>query len=220
MRTKALLVGAAIGAISLASSMAQVYSVNIVGYVNVPIPCGWSIIGNPLNVSGGNTIANVMPNPPVGINVFRYINATGAYQVSSYDAEFQEWSYPGLVVDPGIGLFVQNGGTNFNWTFVGEVATGTQTIRIGRGYNLLASVIPKTGKIQTDLDFAPCDDTGDNIYKYVNTGCNSGGYQTFNYDGEFEEWSVEPTINVGEGFWLLREGPGEIFWIQTFNVGS
>ena len=61
MRTKALLLGAAVGAIGLATSMAQVYSVNIVGYVNTTIPTGFSIICNPLNATGGNTIGNVMP---------------------------------------------------------------------------------------------------------------------------------------------------------------
>ncbi len=218
MRPKALLHGAAIGAASLVTSMAQVYSVNIVGYVNTPIPNGWSIICNPLNASGGNTIANVMPNPPVGVNVFKFVNSSGAYQVSAYDAEFLEWSYPGLVVDPGIGLFVQNGGTNFTWTFVGEVPTGTQTIQIGHGFNLVSSVIPKTGKLQTDLGYDPSHGVGlsDNVYKYINA---TGGYQTYSYDGEFEEWSVEPTIEVGVGFWLLRGGPA-IPWTQTFNVGS
>jgi len=208
-----------IGAASLVTSMAQVYSVNIVGYVNTTIPSGWSIICNPLNASGGNTVGNVIPNPPQPITIYKYVNATGAYQTAVWDAEYSVWSYPAMIIDPGMGLFVKNFGDTFNWTFVGEVPTGTSlTVPIGHGFNLVSSIVPKTGKLQTELGYAPSVGEGlsDNVYKYINA---TGGYQTYNFDGEYQVWSVEPTINVGEGFWLLRGGTA-VTWTQSFSVGS
>jgi hypothetical protein len=219
MRTKALLLGAAIGAISLATSMAQVYSVNIVGYVNTPLYNGWNLICNPLNASGGNTLVNVIPNPPHQLDIYKYQG--GSYQFSTWDEEFLEWSAPNMTVEPGAALFIKNYRTNITWTFVGEVPTGSQTLNIRTGYNMISSIIPKSGRLSTDLGYDPSHGVGnsDTVYKYVNNQAGGGGYQSFVYDGEFEEWSPEPTINVGEGFWLLRSGAA-IPWTQTFNVGS
>ena len=47
MRTKTLLLTAALAAAGVVSSMAQVYSVNSVGYVNLTLPNGFSMIANP-----------------------------------------------------------------------------------------------------------------------------------------------------------------------------
>jgi len=218
MRTKALLLGAVIGAISLANTMAQVYSVNVVGYVNTPIPAGWSIIANPLNASGGNTILNVMPNPPVSITVYKYVN--NDYQSSNWDPDWQEWSNPTMDVSPGLGLFVKNGGTNFTWTFVGEVpSTAAQlTVQIAHGFNLIGSPLPKTGKLQTELGYSPSGaGFGDAVYKYDNS---ISDYRTATWDGDWQEWSPgEPTIEVGAGFWIMRGG-ADVPWAQQFNVGG
>src|ERR1035437_742604 len=58
MRTKVLLCAAAMAA-SLASSMAQnVYSLNVVGYVNVTLPAQqFYAVANPLDASLGGTVA-------------------------------------------------------------------------------------------------------------------------------------------------------------------
>ncbi|MCX6922739.1 MAG: hypothetical protein NT154_05925, partial [Verrucomicrobia bacterium] len=54
MRTKTLL-GLAALAVGLSSSMAQVYSLNVVGYVNVPLQANkLSFLSVPLTPNGGN----------------------------------------------------------------------------------------------------------------------------------------------------------------------
>src|SRR5437763_15367210 len=61
MRTKTLLLTAAVLAAGLGASVAQtVFSVNAVGYVNVTIKPGYNLICNPLNGSN-NVISTVMP---------------------------------------------------------------------------------------------------------------------------------------------------------------
>ncbi len=61
MRIKALLCAAALAA-GAVSSMAQsnVYSLNIVGYVNVPLVTGFNLIANPLD-NGTNDLASLFP---------------------------------------------------------------------------------------------------------------------------------------------------------------
>ena len=61
MRTKTILLTAAVLAAGLGASVAQsVFSVNAVGYVNVTIRPGYNLIANPLN-NGGNTVSEVLP---------------------------------------------------------------------------------------------------------------------------------------------------------------
>src|SRR5256885_10449229 len=63
MRTKVLL-GLAVLAAGAATSMAQsnVYSLNIVGYCNVPTPAGYTFQSNPMD-NGNNSAVVVIPNP-------------------------------------------------------------------------------------------------------------------------------------------------------------
>ena len=79
----------------------------------------------------------------------------------------------------------------------------------------LSSKIPQAGLLQTDLGYIPSAGAiGDTVYKFVNA---TGVYQEFIYDSDFQEWDVQPTINVGEGFFLWR-GDAGANWTRTFNV--
>src|SRR3954451_14568718 len=82
MRTKTLLCMAAMAA-GVATSMAQsnVYSLNIVGYANVPAPAGFTFQSNPFNTGVTNGANEVIPN-------------TGAWDT----AEIHEWLGTGFKV--------------------------------------------------------------------------------------------------------------------------
>src|ERR1035438_2188220 len=68
MRTKTLLLtAAALLAAGIVSTQAQpVYSQNIVGYTTEILPVGWASVNTPLDLSGGNYLTNVFPNPGPG----------------------------------------------------------------------------------------------------------------------------------------------------------
>jgi hypothetical protein len=214
MRTKALLLGAIISVASLASSMAQVYSVNIVGYVNTTIPAGWSIIANPLQASPDNTLATIMPAPPQSITIYK-LGSDGLFLINNYLDFLGAWDDANMPINPGEGLYVLNQGAPFVQTFVGEVLTGTQTIPLQQGWQLLASKIPQEGLLETDLKYPPGQGDGDMVYKWDNA---TGLYQIFNYMPFLGGWDNEPTIKVGEGFYLLRQDPGTPTWSRTFTV--
>ena len=77
MRTKTLLLSGVVAALSSASLMAQVYSLNAVGYINVTCPPGFSIIANQLN-TGNNVITNLFTVPSNGSQdfdtIYKFVN--------------------------------------------------------------------------------------------------------------------------------------------------
>src|SRR5215813_4784313 len=123
MRTKALLCAAALAA-GAVSSMAQsnVYSLNVVGYVNVPIAGAgagkFTFIANQLNTTN-NTLASLMPAPPDGTTIFKW---TGSAFVNS-SFLFGAWSDGTFTLNLGEGGIVQST-QPFTNTFVGEVKQG------------------------------------------------------------------------------------------------
>jgi len=111
--------------------MAQnVYSVNVVGYVNVPLVQGYSLIANPLN-AGDNSVSNLFntlynsgSGPIAGDNLFTW---NGSGFIGDFLDQFGGgWSNPGLQLPPGVGFLYQhiaNPGSATN-TFVGTVFRG------------------------------------------------------------------------------------------------
>jgi len=68
MKAKTLLIAAAALAAGVISSQAQVYSQNIVGYVNSAMGGGYVNVAVPLDLSNGNSLTNIFQNPVAGGN--------------------------------------------------------------------------------------------------------------------------------------------------------
>jgi len=212
MRTKTLLVTAALSAAGIASSMAQVYSVNAVGYVNISIPTSataytYVIAANPLNGSPDNNLSTILPTVPELTQLYFFRGGT-----------FETYLYVGAWLldtawNPGEAAFVElpPGTTDpTTLTFVGEVPQGHLENPVPTGYSLRSSIVPQAGKISTDLGYTPND--LDQVYLYHN-----GGYETFLYVGG--AWlPSEPPLEVGEGFFAeVLNGPA-INWTRDFQV--
>src|SRR5207248_8222593 len=90
----------------LESSNGNVYSVNAVGYANLQLPPGLSLIANPLYYTN-NDLGFWMPNPPDGSKGYKY-TASGGYQVSTFDAIGGQWSNRTLQVEIGTGFLFRN----------------------------------------------------------------------------------------------------------------
>lgn len=76
MRTKTLLLTAVLGVASIVAALAAdpVYSVNAVGYVNVVLKPGFTIVANPLN-AGDNHLSKIFPaNMPSGTTIYRQVD--------------------------------------------------------------------------------------------------------------------------------------------------
>ncbi len=209
MRTKLILTTAAFGLASF-GAFAQVYSVNAVGYINVTVPAkSFALVANQLN-TGGNTVAEVLTGVAEGTVVFKYAQA-GGFAANSF--EFGEWATPTAKIQPGEGFFLQNNGAAAaTFTFVGEVPQGTAlTTALANGLNLVSSQVPQAGKLVADLKFPATE--GDVVYQWDTAAQKYKAANGF----EFGEWgSGEPTIAVGEGFFVQKNGAGS--WVRSFSV--
>jgi len=217
MRTKTLLLTAVLGIAGAVSSSAQVYSVNAVGYVNVVIPRGFSMIANPLK-GANNTIGALLPTAPPGTFIYKFNATTGSYASSQFDdlaGVAGEWvPDPNITLNPGEGAFI-NGVTAFTNTFVGEVLTGSLTNAMSAGFQIVSSQVPQEGRVDTVLGFPGIP--GAFIYQFNNA---TGGYVSAQFDdlaGVAGEWiPAVPTIKVGEAFWVKLLAPAN--WTRTFNI--
>src|SRR5436190_21900702 len=111
MRTKTLILSAVLSAAGIASSLAQVYSVNAVGYVNQTFTrAGFYIITNPLN-NGNNQISTVISSAPDSTTVYRFNSATGfgdpALFVQAVPGWFNSTGPATDVLAPGEAFFIQ-----------------------------------------------------------------------------------------------------------------
>jgi hypothetical protein len=225
MRTKTLLLTAALGAAGIATSMAQVYSVNAVGYVNTTLLPGYNLISNPLNNTAGNTIGNLFTTGwngtiPPGTFVYLFDSTTDAFVIAQWDdltGSFEPPSSASRVVAPGEGVFVLVGGTvNQTVTFVGEVPQGAASnTQIPQGFSIKASTVPAGGPINAPapgLNFPAVD--GDVVYEWNPT---TDSYVINTFDEIAGGWSPSvPNIDVGEAFWVNKRAA--VAWDRNFSV--
>jgi hypothetical protein len=224
MRTKTLLLIAAVGAAGVANSMAQVYSVNAVGYVNKTVPAkGFALISNPLKAAD-NSIKALFAGVPDGTKVFKFIpGAGGGYKIAQFDeleGAFVPPDVANLTVMPGEGVFVQNPLTTpLNITFVGEVPQGQLDTPLVPGFQIVSSQVPQAGNL-TQLGYTPAD--GDKVFQFITNdpvATNNQKYYISQYDDLGQEWApaLKP-LDVGEAVFLQKLVAGK--WSRNFNVNQ
>lgn len=149
MRTKTLLLTAALSAAGVATSMAQVFSVNAVGYVTKTIPAsGFALIANPL-IAANNSIGALFSPAAAGTQVFKFDSATGQFVTATFDdldGAFLPKAAADLTVVPGEGVFVRNPtAAAITVTFVGEVPQGDLKNPLPKGLSIRSSQVPQAG---------------------------------------------------------------------------
>jgi len=222
MRTKTLLAAAAIVAAGIASSMAQsnVYSLNVVGYVNKSFQAGlYTLVSSPLK-NGANTLKDLIPNPPDNTIVQRWSVAAQDLDVviPTYVAGSGNW-VPNPVILPGEGFFVVNGdgSGSFTNTFVGEVQQGsiTNAIAGNSAYQAIGSPVPIGGNIATVLSGYVASDN--DIIQTWNVPAQDLDVAIPTYVAGSGTWIPDATIGVADGFFLVRADPG-VNWVRNFTV--
>jgi hypothetical protein len=222
MRTKTLLLTAALGAASLATSMAQVYSVNMVGYVNLTLIPGASFIANQVKQSPNNSVETIFASVPGSsldgfITVSKY-NGVGFDSVA-YDGG---WLIVGgsqtaaqMTCNPGEALYIDNAsGANYTLTTVGEVATGSYPVNLPLGVGTYASPLPQAGLLESQLGF-PVDTVMTVTFLTLGPPPRTFTDQ-YIYDGGWDRG--EPNVAVGVGFFLDNASIGKT-WNRNFPVG-
>jgi hypothetical protein len=209
MRTlKALLcLSALAGGIATSVAQSNVYSLNIVGYVNVPIAGAnaLTLISNPLKPSNGNyNITNTitLPNGADGAGIFKWAGTAWDSNVPTWIDGFG-W-YPDATINLGEAFFIQSP-IAATITFVGEVSTGTNTTTIPSGLSVLAPKVPVAEP------FPGVGHDGDGIFTWAGSAWNNlvwgyiDGYGWYGNGGPGESTNG-PVVNVGGGVFYQNTG--------------
>jgi len=212
MKTKALLLTVALGAAGAATSMAQVYSQNAVGYINVTINHGFNLIADQLITTDRSVLA-LFPTAPDQTSVYKFTPG-GGFEINVNDISGNgTWDNTAMTVPLGGGVFVYNPTTAWTATFVGEVPQGQLTTPIVHGFQIISSQVPQSGHIQTALGLVPVDQ--DQVYKF-NT---ASGYNIITYDLSGEgDWTAVPNLDVGEAVFFYSPSSTHTSWVRTFSV--
>jgi hypothetical protein len=208
--------------------MAQaVYSVNVVGYINLTLRPGFNLIGNQLN-AGPNTLASVFGVVPDETQVQKFAN--GNYSADIYFADLGGWVNPSngdpstTTVKPGEGLFYFNpAATDRVATLVGEVQLGTSSVTNRPGFSLVANAVPQQLTLTPDNQFTPLEEMqyltfnaatqryDDAILYFVDLG----GW----VNGQTGVASI-PNPGVGQGYFLFNPTAVNHVWTRTFNPNT
>jgi hypothetical protein len=251
MRTKTMLLSALLGALGSVSVMAQtnVYSLNAVGYINVQIPPGWSILTCPLICSPDNTLNTLLPNtnnlyggpavngnPAFHTQVYAFGGGVYTFIESgvSTNANASGWSAGGsdITINPGQAVFVFNPlSSNELATWVGTVPTGSLTNALAPGWNLVGSIVPASGDIVTNpiMNFTN-GQKQDNVYTYDPVAQN---FDIFNYTPGLGGWTSSGVLTdpattnaaqgVTQGFFYYNTTTfttATNYWVENYSVSQ
>jgi hypothetical protein len=157
------------------------------GFVNLALPAGRSMIGNPLlgtNMTIGTLITNV-PNS----TTLQFWGTTNWGPTATYSSG--SWDNPNWTLIPGDGAFIDVS-TNINIKFIGQVLDGNITNMIPTGFSVRSPAYP----LATDINCLGLTGltNGDYILEWNGTGYT--GYT--NVSGTWEPST--PTVAVGQSF--------------------
>jgi hypothetical protein len=212
MKAKTLLIAAATLAVGAITSQAQVYSQNIVGYINVQLTnsSGYTMICNQLDSDGtgtNNSIYNVVgTNVPVNTTVLAW-SGSGFLQSKWTGVK---WTINNQTftncMNPGSGFFV-NCPAQTNITVVGSVIQGTNYLPVKAGYQIVSPLAPVAGGIQTVNGYSP--NVNDTVLVW-----GGSGYVQHKWTGSI--WTAgQPAYNVGQAFFLNASAAN--VWTNILN---
>jgi hypothetical protein len=248
MRTKTLLLAAALSAAGLATSLAQsnVYSLNVVGYINVAVdstPLAVTLIApSQLDFDGtglNNTVLTTFGNGQngglyaTGTKLFAFDpNTAGYVQVpfinpSGWVPGAALTSVTALGLKPGSGVFYQTSPTGgpTNITFVGNVLQGSLVNTPFVGLNITSSKVPQAGRIETDLGLSvPADNVTPFVAVWRHRGwdVNAGAGQYHQFQKGASGWlGTSPTggePSVSVGEAWFLRAKAGATWTRNFTV--
>lgn len=230
MRTKALL-GLAALAVGLSTSVAQnVYSLNVVGYVNVSLQASkFHFLSLPLAPTDGNfNITNtiVLSDAQDFANLYRWAGTGWDTSIPTWygsDLGGHGWD-TSMVISNGEGFFLASQAAS-TLTFVGEVPQGTLSYNLPVGFSTLANKVP----VSTNFPGATVGNDFDNIYTWNQTdqgwnttiwvyyGADLGGHGWDNGGGTGNNTNG-PVLSSAEAVFYQNGGTAALPFTQNFTV--
>jgi hypothetical protein len=229
MRTKTLLLTAALGVASVATSMAQaVYSINVVGYVTLTVRPGFNMIANQLDAGSGatlNSLNSVLPGAPLEAQILTFANNNYTLDVSDGTSWIDgNTGDPSVTkIAPGTGFFYYNpAAAPAPLTFVGEVKTGNGlTVTYPSGFSLKSTITPQELSLSAAngfpqvlemqyLTFNAATQNYDELLVNDGTGWINGS------TGD----PADARPAVGQGYFIYNPTGGNLAWTRNFNPNT
>jgi hypothetical protein len=219
MRTKTLILTAALAATGIAPAMAQsnVYSVNVVGYINLPVAGDkFYLIENPLQANVNNSVTNVLQLNDVNFDgsiVFTYTNGVLS-PVETFIGGFG-WSPGTNILVPGRGFYFYSA-TAGTVTFTGSVQTNSD-ITLPSGFTIAGSPFPSPTSPQ-QLQLSAVAKDGDILFRFNTAAGSLNEIYTFIEGFGWSPGSTNgPDLNLAEGFFYFNSG-APASWVQNFSI--
>lgn len=199
-----------LGGLALPSfSQSNVYSINVVGYINRPILPGYNLVANQLIGNVDNTINNVFLGVADGTTFTKWDSTANSFLPSSvFDLGSQTWSI-NYTLNLGEGALVNSPSLTTN-TFVGGVANYTNVVDLGpgglpwspnyaNGLHLIASPSPVGGPVSVMFDKVTgrAAQAGESVSILDEA---SQTYITATFDGF--SWDNDPNLPVAHAAWF------------------
>ena len=162
------------------------------------------MIANPL-ASSSTTIGMLLPQMPEGTRLTRFHSLR--YQLNENRVASGRWLRPEENLEPGEGVIVFNPTSEpMTRCFVGNVIREPQSVAIAAGFSIRSSILPLSGRLDTDLGFPVAPGDAIHVYdrvtqNYVIHEYGPGGWQP-----------TPPVLNAGESFWVAAQSAAT--WTQ------
>lgn len=229
MRTKTLILTAAMGIVGAATSMAQVYSQNAVGFYTLTLEPGFNLVANQLN-NGGNDINTILPGTsslPDGASLLPWDTAGQTFGPADTFFAGLGWFDDNLelsttVLAAGSGAFLQVSAAA-SVVLVGEVPQGTGASALTQdlvpGFQIISQLTPQA--LGLEASGFPGSD-GDSWLQWDAVGQTYTDALTYFaglgwVDNDLN--IVDPVLAIGEaGFYQRSPNGGTDTWTRDFSV--
>jgi hypothetical protein len=216
--------------------MAQnVYSLNVVGYVNVTLPAHqFYCVANPLDATMGGTVPNMndsgnlftntAANLASGSKLQQFLPAISDYAAQiNYSTLTHKWgsTFP---MAPGYGvMFYNNGASDTVITFTGQVEQGTYSVATmgAHQFTMAGSPVPIGGDLTnstTVVGLVPA--SGDTMATFNSATSDWNG--SSKWSTLTHKWGTGATytggVAPGQGFLYYNNGAAANVWTSNFTV--
>jgi hypothetical protein len=173
---------------------------NILGYVSITLPPGFSMISNPLN-SPANVVGRVFKDWPDGTTLNKF--DTELFRLVENSVKFNQWTNAADVLKPGEGAIFFNPTMDYRSVcFTGDVVPNDASMTVAAGFSIRSSLLPQAGHLVDDLKFPIAN--GDVIHVF-----DREKQQYVLHPYENGRWtSGTPVLGVGEAFWVAKAEEG------------
>jgi len=190
---------------------ASVFSCNAVGYINLSMAPGFTLVVNQLanrDSAGNEPVSRVVPFLPDGA-VIHHVSSNRF----TANAFWSGWRDPNAPLPFGDVFFLFNPyDSPVVVTFVGAVLVGDLRQTLPSGFSIAGSLVPQSGGVVSVLEMPVAD--GDEVWRW---DVPTQDYAQFRY--QTGGWQPqEPVISVGEAF-VVKKTTAAV-WRRVFSLFS